>query len=481
MSKEEDISYREEVVWLVPILLVASGIQLIGSLWGGYLSDDYDLLQQAREVTVLGALWGHHFSPVMNTLFRLSAHHGLPPILWHGVALVVHLINVILVFCLVRSGFHLRRSSALVSTTLFALSAAGHEALAWTCSLGYVLVLPCILLALLGVLTVPKIRAIPMGVALAVLQVCAFAIWDWGVLLFPLATVAVFMCRIRNGDIKFHHAFLMLWACGATWVALLWLKRSMGYDHGYHAGVGELILGAKMIAAAPLTGLFPNTTLTFLKSISGALCAVVIWGVLFWSAVRSRTIALALSLYFVCVLPVMLFGVLQSRYAYIAAPFLSVAVVCAIGRLAWCRLRLVLSLILIVAHALFAEQRSRMWLGASRVADELREAIESAPVVPGRDLVIVNLPDSFGPADMIWRPFVWRNGLSCFRSAIKRVNTPDCPFVWREGPIPVMEREQIRSLLPNSDVYEVVRHPPDNWRHYRLSPFLFAASDSSRQ
>ncbi len=270
----------------------------------------------------------------------------------------------------------------------------------------------------------------------------------------------------------------MLVPCAAMWFLLVVVKLAFGCQSGYHSALDNLVLGAKMVVAAPLTNLLPNTTVTFLNSTWGVLLACAIWVALCWSAIKSHVVMLALSLYFVCVLPVQLFGVLQSRYAYIATPFLCVAVVCAVIQLKPKHIRIAICLLLVLGHAVFAIQRSQLWFRSYRAASSLRAAIQSIRVPIGRDLVVVNLPDSFGPPNLIWRPFVWRNGLSTFGRDIKRVNTPGCPFTWSKALIPSVPRDQIVASHPGCEVFEVEYLHPDDWREFRLVSWRHGISEA---
>jgi hypothetical protein len=460
------------------ILLASAIIQLTGSFWIGYISDDYDLLIQAQSTHILKPLEGHHFSPVVIGLFKLAGNYSLSPILWHCLALCMHAVNTVLVFSLVRTSCLLHKWPALTVTTLFALSAAGYEALAWVCSIGYVLVLPCILVALLVALTAPAKRAPFVGILLVFLQICAFAIWDWGILMLPLVVVSLGF-RLRQKEIRFFHAFLMLWPSVAVWCMFMVLRTVLNVKSGYHGGLDGLTLGAKIIAAAPLTNLLPNTTTTLLKSTWGILGMVIIWAVLCWSAMKDRVVALAVALYIVCVIPIMLFGSLQSRYAYIATPFLGLALVQATTRLKRTHLSLILGIIFVVGHTVFAIQRSQLWASAYCAAKGLRTTIDSIHISPKNDLVVVNLPDSFGPPNMIWRPFLWRNGITSFLKNFKRVNTPGCPFVWYGAQIPVVAQDQVASLHPNSEIYVVTSQHPEDWHQFLVKPLESDNTDNS--
>lgn len=470
MIREAPTLKRRDFGWLILILLGVWTIHLTGSFWIGYISDDYDLLYRAQSVSILRPIEKHHFSPVVAGLFKLAALHDLSPVLWHCVALTAHTASVVLVLSLARLFLCMPTWPALTVTAFFALSAAGYEALAWACSIGYVLVLPPMLLGVLLAIGTPARKFVTTSIFLAVLQAGAFLVWDWGILLLPLVSLAFLIWRLPQEDMRLRKAFSMLWPCIVTWGLFVWLKSASGYHPGYHAALNKLTLVAKMLAAAPMTNLLPNTNWSFLKSFTGILCAGSFWAVLCWSAVKNRVVALSVALYLVSLLPVLLFGVLQARYAYIATPFLSMAIVGMVSQLRMKHLVLSVCSVLILAHAVFAIERSQLWTGAYRAAHTLQTAIEDVPDAGKDPLVVVNLPDSFGPPNMLWRPFVWRNGLSAFRRKIERVNTPHCAFIWPESPIRMVARNEIGGCFPERDIYEVTYLVPGDWRRLSLVP-----------
>ncbi len=83
-------------------------------------------------------------------------------------------------------------------------------------------------------------------------------------------------------------------------------------------------------------------------------------------------------------------------------------------------------------------------------------------------IVVVNLPDLYGPENLIWRPYVWRNGLTAFNGEIIRVNTPCVPFTWDVSGVPVMARSDIRKQYPDHKLIEVTYAEPQDWRHFAV-------------
>jgi hypothetical protein len=124
-----------------------------------------------------------------------------------------------------------------------------------------------------------------------------------------------------------------------------------------------------------------------------------------WFAFKHRSVALSLALYITCLLPVALFGILQSRYAYISTPFLGVTIMYSASQFRTKYVSLAVCLALLVAHTIFAVQRSHLWAGAYRAAREVKTQIQEIPNTTETQLVVLNLPDSYGPPTMFWRQF----------------------------------------------------------------------------
>ena len=126
---------------------------------------------------------------------------------------------------------------------------------------------------------------------------------------------------------------------------------------------------------------------------------------------------------------------------------------------------------LLAASSLWwAMERSLLWRSAWLQAQMFRERILALPEA-GSGLVIVNLPDSYGPEGLIWRPYVWRNGMPGIGRSFERVNTPGAPFTWEAGPVPVLPRDSIPARYPGAAIYEAVHSRQGSQVVFSLSRF----------
>ena len=124
--------------WALLSFVVLITAAFVGSVHDYFLADDFILLRYAREfvfdVHRLLATGGGDgfFRPVTNLFFGLSFRWaGLNPVRWHVEGLVLHAVNVALVFALVRQTGS-TRTSAWFAAALFAIHGTRPEAVVWT-------------------------------------------------------------------------------------------------------------------------------------------------------------------------------------------------------------------------------------------------------------------------------------------------------------------------------------------------------------
>jgi len=125
----------------------------------------------------------------------------------------------------------------------------------------------------------------------------------------------------------------------------------------------------------------------------------------------------------------------------------------------------------IAINAFWAYDRSRLWKGAYEQAQEVKRQIETIPLGMNEKLLIVNLPDHYGPEDMIWPPFMWRHGISVFERTFELVNTIGCPYTYERSGIPFMDRSSIKRSFKGMTIYEVVYEKAGDWKRFKVLPF----------
>lgn len=434
----------------------------------GFISTDYDILRTAAGARWFQPLERHHWSPIVHSLFKATQAGLVGRPVWVALAFFGHCANILLVWrILLRWG--IGEVEAGLITVLFALCPAGFEALAWSSAVGYVLVTSVILFALRRLLRPRLMDSRKPGWELAALQLLAFAVWDWGILLTPLIAVSLILHLHAPYDkaSTLKKALVFLAPAMVCWGLVLAAKAVLGHPLGYSVDVSPL-RAAYLLVSAPLRAVYPNGPTPFYRSAIGVAAAVCLIAVVTVRAVADRRIATAASGFVLSQVPYLLLGAPESRYFYVASPFLSAAVILAASLARRRSILAAAGVILVGTHAFWATERAVLWRGAYREAQRVRLAIEERMRSPQDTKVVVNLPDRYGPPDMMWRPFVWRDGLGAISGRIIRVNTPDAPFTWRESGIPVMDRPDILRAYPRHDVMEVVYSAPGQWRSFAV-------------
>jgi hypothetical protein len=388
---------------------------------------------------------------------------------WIAIVYVAHCANIAMVWRILIRHLTVSRLEACTVTFLFTMCSAGFEALVWSGELGYVLTMTVILFGFLLLLPLDQDVTPLSGVGFAALQIVALLIWDWGVLFSPMMALC-FACSAANSrstSSVLRKGLSLLWPSFGCWLLVLVLKASLGQSLGYSVSFSP-VRSAYFFLTAPLRCMYPNGPTPFYKSPLGLSVSLCMFLILVVTSRMSRKICAATAMFFVCQIPYALFGAPESRYFYLACPFLYTSLVLSTSYLPGRKIRLAVVFALVVMNAVWAVDRAALWKGAYREAQRVKTAIEAQMQHLPDPTVVVNLPDRYGPKDLMWRPYVWRNGLSAFNGEIIRVNTPGVPFVWDASGIPVMARLDIHKKYPGYKLIEVTYVEPHDWRHFAI-------------
>lgn len=463
---------RKGAIAALPAFWTLAGLLfLAGPVQVGFLSDDHELLARASQVPWYHALDDHHWSPILSALFGATSRGVIGRATWVALAWAAHCLNIALLWSILVRRLRFVPLQAVTITALFTIGAAGFEALAWSCAIGYVLVTTVILLGFVLLMAWNGERIWGIAAGLAALQVLAFVVWDWGVLFAPLMALCCMGNRIGTQGLPaiLRQGSKLLGPSFACWLLILILKSVWGQSFGYAVSF-SLSRMARYLAIAPLLGIYPNGTLAFYKSPWGLSMAAGILLVLSIASVYDRKVRTAAVMFLVCLTPCLALGAPESRYFYLGCPFLYTALVLALSHLPGRRTPQVLAILLVIASGFWSVQRALWWRGASDEAQRVKTEIESRLRDPSDAIVVVNLPDRYGPDDLVWMPYVWRNGTIAIRALMVRVNTPGVPFTWRDASVPVMSREEIARAYAGRQVLEVVYAQPGCWQRFAVIP-----------
>jgi hypothetical protein len=453
------------------ICIFTASIHLSGSFWTGFISDDYELMKKAEHTSFLDPLETHHQSFFILSLFKLASKGHLSPLVWHFLALLAHFANVIIVFFIARRGFDFSHNFALILSLLFALNPAGYEAIAWPSVVGYVYVAIPLLLSLLLVLNTDRARVKLHGFIVAVLQFVAFLIWDWGILLMPILCVCIVLFILPTRRLSIRKSIEFIAPTIFCWLFVMTFKFLTGYSVGYHILPPEPITAIKYFLGSPLLGLFPYQSLGFYQSTAGIMLVILLLLLLFFFSIRYIFVRFLVALFFLCQLPYVFFAAPQSRYFYFSILFMYASILFVISKIPKRSIQMALLTAFITINAIWAYDRSRLWRGAYEQAQEVKRQIEIIPLGMNEKLLIVNLPDHYGPEDMIWPPFMWRHGISVFDRTFELVNTTGCPYTYERSGIPFMDRSSIERSFKGMTIFEVVYEKTGDWKRFKVLPF----------
>lgn len=466
---------RDCLLPVAPALAAAILISAAGYSGSGFVSDDFDLVRSAERFEVFDRVEPYHFSPLRNAMYELTAAGLLTPGGWSLIRLAAHLANTLLLYLLLARGFGLRRLVAGFAALLFSANPCGYEALGWSACVGYLLVTP-VLFVILGAclrLDPPPRRTMPLPLALFLLQMLAVLAWDWGLLATPFVIAVEWLLLLPAGRTTRREALTASVAVSSAALLYVVLRTMLGYSAGAGWFIGDFTQLFKYAVRAPMFCLFPDAPLGILKSVPAYAANALLIVILALGCWKSRLVLLLISLFMICQIPYMLVGgSMQSRYLYLPAAFLYAAVSILIGGIPSRTARVSALALTACVTLIWGFQRSIQWAEAWEQSDAIRQQIESIPLEPGRQLVILNLPDTWGPASLAFNPFMWRNGYgTAFERSFEFYNTDDCTRPWTGGTVPVVGRSMVDSVFADAVVWEVVPDDPVERRTFRVVPF----------
>ena len=443
-------------------------IHLFTTLSIGYISDDYSLINNAKYGT---NLWSLHYSPMFRFLWECSASGSLSALDWHLLTFGFHIINTLIIFLIAQKCFHLSLRMALFSAVLTSLNPAGIEALAWSCSAGYVLTAALIYFSIYFLFSRHEVvsfnQNVLTGFTLAIIQLAAFLTWDWGILIFPVLLVCSLIID-KPYAFCWKDSVLRLGPICLCWVIGAYLRATSDYSYSWQHNSWDTML--KFALGSPMLGLFPNFDKTFYSSAWGILSGSLLLVFLIWTALKSRIALALLVCYFLSILPWVLGGNPSGRYFYIPMSFIYLILAIGLQKIPYKTLSAFGIVFLISCELYLAYTRASLWKQAYVESQNLKFQVETIALEAAvNPIIIVNMPDSYGPNDLAMRPQMWFCGLNALYPNIKIVKTSDCNYIWKPTAA-YHDRNSIVSKYNQNELYEVVYQTTDNWKSFALVP-----------
>ncbi len=411
--------YRKLTLLLVIVAIYGTTIFGVG-----FISDDYSLLHRAESHQFLSAMENHHYSILINTLFSGVAEGDITPAFIHIFALGFHLINCCAVLFFLEKILEIPSTQAFITSLLFAISPAGFEALIWCCAIPYIIVTTGILATLilygLWLKRDENLQSSTRLWALPCIQLASFFIWEWALLILPLLLLMAMLFPSSIPEKK-RLQFLIGTAC--VWVGFLLLRKVFGLNLGYHVNSIKNIIG--YLIATPFVSLMPMLPKSFYCAPSGIFCSFVTFAIFSWMSVKNRTMGILFALLLVCQLPTAFFGYPQSRYLYFPSFAMYGCLVLMLSQMK--RVTMLLYGAVITAYVAIAIMRVDYWKEASNVTQEIYGQVTQTLERHSSSVVILDFPDSYGPEEVIWRPYLWRCGKEIFGSQLRTKVTSGAP------------------------------------------------------
>lgn len=462
ITKHSDHDQKLLLLFFGVLFVVIAALHFVFLTQIGFMSDDYTLMLSVEKGD---ELWHLHHSPLLECFWKLTALRGIEAFYWRVFVLAVHVFNVFLLYLISHRQLKLNLFQTLFLCACFAMSPAGIEALAWTCSAGYVLTIFWIFLAWhLFFKWQEKSEGLFLkGILLATLQVAAFLTWDWGILLFPVLAVFSFTRENYTRSAKLLFPTLFCWVVGSALrvfssYGIVWQQNSLERKI-------QFLLGA------PFLGFFPNITKEFYHTWGGLVVIGLFVAFIYYAAFSNRYALASLFCFFLSIFPWVNGGNPSSRYFYVSMPFIFIAVAIGLGKIKNQFLALSLGGFFLLIQLNFTYERDVLWKKAFEQSQHLSEATKEILIKHSSNLVVlVNIPDAYGPEKMPMRPQMWFSGFNQLFPDIKVVKARGCPFIWTRGTDP-FSRQEIFEAYQGSALYEAVYRSQNDWREFALIPF----------
>lgn len=435
--------------WILFFCLFLSAIYPVG-----HLSDDFVVLDRALKDE---PLWTIHYSYTLGFFWKV-----LTPTGFKLLALIIHLANCGLFFRFLRS-LSLDLETALFGATLFLFSAAGYEAIIWNCCLGYLFTAFFLLIALniTDLSTRQKMSWTTYSFLMSVLQLISVMTWDWGVIITPICLAAILFSEKRKTRL-FH-----LLPASLVLIAYLVFRMTIKLDAIY--GKNSLYDMVKFFLGSPLLMLMPNMDREFFSSLIAIVLSFVLLMGMIYLAIKVKEARGPLAFLVITLLPWVIGGHPTSRYYYIAAPFLFVFVLL-LHKQFFLKGRILLMIFLGLQIHFFLE-RAQLWYHAGieshKIGRLIKKTYDEQPF--GSPLVVVNVPDAFGPSHLPMRPQSWHMGIETFCKDIILLKTCDTEFIWKDEKL--TSRERIQDTYKNAALYEVILRDENPYGTFHLVPF----------
>jgi hypothetical protein len=231
----------------------------------------------------------------------------------------------------------------------------------------------------------------------------------------------------------------------------------------------------KNCLASPILGLFPQFSKAFYASPYGIGLALIMLISICWIAYRSQIALLMAMIFFTSQIPQIVLGYPQSRYFYFPMFSLYFLFLLFLDEMQerW-RIRYFSSIIMVILlclHLTWTHYRIALWTEASRQAQFIREQVVTLAKDEDKPIILVDLPDRYGPEDMIWLPFIWQCGIVIFPFQFERVNTDNCSHLVSKSGYPILNPSEIMARYPEHAVYQVMHKNPGDYREYQVISF----------
>lgn len=402
----------------------------------GFLSDDLGIIEYASTTPLWKPLEPHHYSLAINLIFKAAAKGILSFPAIHVLTLITHIANTLLIFSITQFSLKWEPWQAFLAALLFSINPTGLEALTWCCALGYILSSFWILLAIYVYL---KYFNLPW---LIFFQLMAILTWDWGILLTPILLVVNYFQIERK----------RLYPLALFWMTVFILKKLFLPLMGYQLNSVKEI--ATIFFSSPFVALFPNFSKAFYKEPTGIIAAVLLLIFIAWSCYHSSKSRMLAAILCLCLIPQALFSFPQSRYYYLFMFPLYTLLLIPFKR----TYLSAFACLLLILNFAWTSERLSLWIEASQKAEQLRQELSIIADSTQQPLVVLNLPDRYGPEQMIWLPYMWRFSKHMLSKDFIRMNTPDCPNLHQHQEVPVLDREAIAASHQNDLIYEIIYH-----------------------
>lgn len=389
------------------ILAILSFLFYRSSLFNYFISEDITVLFYHKWYSQLLKIdpFNNHYTPVGWLINHLLINtFGLHPFYFHLVSLIIHLLNIYLVYRLARLFFN-EKAKQYISSILFAFFFGAYEVVFWFGALNNSLMVTFYILGLFSFISYVKNRKNLSYFLFQISFLLAYFVHEYALSLIPTAIVYWWLFCDKRQKVD----FMKLFSIPLFVIILTSLLKALFVKIPLMVRAPSLITSIAF-SVRSFVYLFIPSPFILDKVPNGGIAVIFIFLMVFlykFTKSKLQLFSLLWALFTLCVYSFT--SAPQARYYYLSAipVILYITSVVKVKK----AVSILYLLFILISGVLFIQDQKYYWSLSSTITKNVIKTVAKNHSHSNRDGVIyfVNLPDSSN--DSVWKAYVFRIGL----------------------------------------------------------------------